>query len=144
MRGAGLGAPLVERLAANVLLGLRHTLESPEGRWLLHPHSQAGSELALTSFARGDFQRVRLDRTFLAGPEPGTQGKSHLWIVDYKTATHGLDGLEAFLDAQQAQYRGQLETYAAAFAGRGLPVRVGLFYPMVATLRWWQPEPMRS
>ena len=140
LRGSGLPPSEVDRLSASVLLGLRNTLSSPEGRWLLSPHPEAGSESALTRFAQGDFQRVRLDRTFLAGSTPESKGETHLWIVDYKTTTHGQAGLAQFLDEQQMQYQGQLEAYAAALGVRGLPVRVALFYPMVAALRWWAPN----
>ena len=60
---------------------------------------------------------LRIDRSFFAGPEPllpepFPDDESCLWIIDYKTATHGPSGIEQFLDAEKLQYTAQLESYA--------------------------------
>ena len=131
LRAAGLAPAEIARLAANVLRGLTKTLEDPEGRWVLAAHPRGASESSLASLEMA----VRLDRSFGAGAKPLAPGTDHLWIVDYKTATHGPDGLEEFLAGEKMKYAGQLETYARAIAADG--ARVGLYYPMIPRLVWW-------
>jgi hypothetical protein len=133
LRGAGLAPAEVVRLAASVLRGLTKTLEDPEGRWVLAAHPQGESESSLASPEKA----IRLDRSFMAGARPLDDGADHLWIVDYKTASHGADGLDEFLAGEKTRYAGQLETYACAMAADG--TRVGLYYPMIPKLIWWEP-----
>ncbi len=134
LRAAGLAPAEIARLAANILRGLTRTLEDAEGRWVLAAHPQGESESALASAEMA----IRLDRSFMAGARPLTAGTDHLWIVDYKTASHGADGLDEFLAGEKTKYAGQLETYARAIAGD--QVRVGLYYPMIPKLVWWKLE----
>ena len=134
LRANGLAPALLERFTANVLRGLSQTLASAEGRWLLEPHPQAAAEQALAAHDEDGPRTLRLDRTFLAGPTPGSTGDSHLWIVDYKTATHGREGLDDFLAAEALKYAPQLETYARTLARPRTPTRLALFYPMLPRL----------
>jgi ATP-dependent helicase/nuclease subunit A len=109
--------------------------------WVLSPHKDAMSEFALTSWGEGR-SSVRLDRVFLAGRGPLDAGNDCLWIIDYKTATHGREGVEEFLAEERVKYGAQMEAYARMMqdrveAGR---LRVGLYYPMLPRLVWWEPE----
>jgi ATP-dependent exoDNAse (exonuclease V) beta subunit len=83
---------------------------------------------------------LRGDRIFRAGATPGSTEETHLWIVDYKTASHGTSGLDAFLEGEKAKYRQQLEAYAAIMRevqGENLPIRLALYYPLLSRLVWW-------
>ena len=98
------------------------------------------SEFALTSW-NDRRSSVRLDRVFFAGPMPLDAGGDYLWIVDYKTAAHGREGLEKFLAEERPKYEPQMEIYARMMRDRVEPgkLRVGLYYPMLPRLIWWEP-----
>jgi len=66
--------------------------------------------------------------------------ETHLWIVDYKTASHGASGLDTFLEGEKAKYQQQLEAYAAVMRkvqGENLPICLALYYPLLSRLVWW-------
>jgi ATP-dependent helicase/nuclease subunit A len=141
LRADGLAPPLVDQLATRVQAGLGNVLTDPEGLWVLAPHKSASSELALISW---DDRRssVRMDRVFLGGQRPLEAGSDCLWIIDYKAATHGREGLNDFLTEERAKYEAQLEAYARMMRDRVSDgkLRVGLYYPMLARLIWWEPS----
>ena len=137
LRAAGLAPESVPSTTTTILRSLIRTLEDPIGRWLLSPHPHASTETSISTPTK----TIRLDRTFLAGPEPLTSGQTHLWIIDYKTGSHAADGLEAFLASQKALYAPQLETYATHLAQRGRPIRLALYYPALPQLLWWPFRP---
>ena len=143
LRADGLAPAVVSRLGQRVLEALRVTLSDADGVWILSPHAEASSEVAMTGWA-GGFRSVRLDRMFRAGAAPGSPGESHLWIVDYKTATHGSNAVEEFLAREREKYKAQLEAYARTLArltpGEAIEMRVALYYPVLAKLTWWVPE----
>jgi ATP-dependent helicase/nuclease subunit A len=141
LRGDGLAPVIVDRLVSRVKTGLSNMLKDAEGLWLLGPHEGATSEFALTSWGETR-SSVRLDRLFRAGAKPLDAGSDHLWIVDYKTATHGLDGVDEFLAEERAKYGEQMETYARMMSDRveAGRLRIGLYYPMLERLVWWQPD----
>ena len=69
-------------------------------------------------------------------------GNDYLWIIDYKTSTHGREGVDEFLAKERTKYGPQMEAYGRMMhdrvqAGR---LRVGLYYPALPRLIWWQPE----
>ncbi len=137
LRGDGLPPASVQRLAPRVIAAVENTLRDAEGLWVLCAHEDAASEYALTSWVEAR-SSVRLDRVFCAGPTPLADGSECLWIVDYKTTTHGGVGAEEFLVRERAKYSAQMEAYARVMkAGE---VRVGLYYPMLPRLVWWVPE----
>jgi ATP-dependent helicase/nuclease subunit A len=142
LRGGGLPPAVVERLLTPVRSALTNMLQDAEGIWALSPHHEASSEYALTSW---DERRssVRLDRVFFAGTEPLKTGKDHLWIIDYKTSTHGREGLDEFLAEEREKYLPQMEAYGRMMQDHVQPgkLRVGLYYPAIPRLIWWQPEP---
>jgi len=141
LRAEGLAPSIVDRLAPRVKVGLNNVLKDAEGLWLLGAHEGATSEFALTSWLEKR-NSVRMDRVFPAGARPLDPGKDHLWIIDYKTATHGREGVEQFLAEERAKYEPQLHAYAQMMTGHADAgrLRVGLYYPMLARLVWWTPQ----
>lgn len=100
--------------AAHVAALLTTTVQSEHGRWVLHPHAQAASELAIEQLSE---RKKVIDRTFVAD---GVR-----WIVDYKsmpvTANHDLPLLA------QA-FKAQLAAYAQLFKADGLPVKTAILF----------------
>jgi ATP-dependent helicase/nuclease subunit A len=135
LRSDGLSPASVQRLIPRVVDALKNTLRDPEGLWVLRSHEDAASEFALTSWIETR-SSVRLDRVFRAGTAPLIEGSNCLWIVDYKTTTHGAEGVEEFLAKEREKYAPQMETYARVMKG----AKVGLYYPMLPRLIWWMPE----
>jgi ATP-dependent helicase/nuclease subunit A len=141
LRGDGLSPVAVERLVPRVKTALANMLQDEEGRWVLSPHKQASNELSLSAWndARSS---VRLDRVFYSGALPTETGAGYLWIIDYKTATHGREGLDEFLAEERMKYGEQMKAYARMMKDRveNGKLRVGLYYPMLPKLVWWEPE----
>ncbi|HEY6412749.1 MAG TPA: UvrD-helicase domain-containing protein [Edaphobacter sp.] len=135
LRSDGLSPASVQRLLTRVMTALKNTLRDPEGLWILHSHVDAASEFALTSWTEAR-SSVRLDRVFRAGATPFAEEDDYLWIVDYKTTTHGTDGVEEFLAKERRKYAAQMEAYARVMKG----AKVGLYYPMLPRFVWWTPE----
>jgi len=130
VRGMGVAPGSVKKIAAATLRGLENTLRDAAGRWVLATHAEAQSEQTLELGER----TLRLDRSFLAGAEAMSFGESHLWIVDFKTGEPGGRDAEAYFAAEREAYRPQMETYAAAYADAGRPVRLALYYPLASRL----------
>jgi ATP-dependent helicase/nuclease subunit A len=117
------------------------------------PSSLRGAASSL----RGAASSLRIDRTFLAGLAPfqataplspggPTLASARdadadcLWIIDFKTTDPGSRSPESFAAAEIAKYAGQLEAYARLhrrLPGDHLPIRLGLFYPLVPRLLHW-------
>ncbi|HXE07647.1 MAG TPA: UvrD-helicase domain-containing protein [Acidobacteriaceae bacterium] len=156
LRADGLSETTVRRLAREARTALQNLLSDPDGQWLISSHSGSASEFSLTAApdlepASGRSISVRADRIFFAGPEPHAPGATHLWIVDYKTASHGASQIAGFLNAQRAAYSRQLETYARILApARSVPLEnicLALYFPALPQqprLIWWQPESLSS
>ena len=137
LRASGLSPTDTTRFSAAILNGLTKTLHDPEGQWILAAHTKAATESALTT----DEATLRLDRTFLAGPTPLSAGSTHLWIVDYKTASHGAGNLPEFMVSEKKKYAPQLEAYARTLGPQNPnPIRLALYYPMIPHLLCWEPE----
>ncbi len=133
LRALGVPEPNIEQALERVERALERALSDPRARWILHAHAQAECEMRLSARLDGALLNVALDRTFV--DEHGVR-----WIVDYKTSTHEGGELEQFLDREQTRYRDQLERYARIVrALDGRPVRVGLYFPLLAAWREWQP-----
>jgi ATP-dependent helicase/nuclease subunit A len=143
LRGEGLDPTLATREAGRALRALTLTMNDPVGRWILSPRSDAASERALA--AKGE--SLRVDRTFVAGDAPLSEGVGCIWIVDFKTTEQGSRSDAAFAEAEIGKYREQLAAYAAlrrSMPGGELPIRLGLYYPLVPRLVWWESEPSLS
>jgi ATP-dependent exoDNAse (exonuclease V) beta subunit len=139
LRGEGLPPVLASREAGRAGLALMRALGDPVGRWILSPHASAASERALT-MASPDARSLRVDRTFIAGDAPMSAGEGCIWIVDFKTSEQGSRSDAAFEATEIEKYRAQLEAYASlrrALPDGGLPIRLGLFYPLVPRLIHW-------
>jgi hypothetical protein len=123
---------------------LDRVVSDRDGLWILSPRSGAASEFSLTtaSTSGGAVSTVRADRVFNAGSTPHAPGDDFLWIIDYKTSAHGT-GLDTFLQRQREAYAEQLQTYARILApalGKNpRQVRVGLYFPAIPRLLWWDP-----
>jgi ATP-dependent exoDNAse (exonuclease V) beta subunit len=156
LRAEGLPTATVADLTRDARTLLANLLRDPEGLWLLAPHPAAASELALTAATPDGLASIRIDRTFHAGPTPQSPpdpDHPHLWIVDFKTASHSQSGLEAFLARERATYAPQLATYAQILSHPGRPdlgllpnftrdrVRLALYYPAIPRLLWWPLTP---
>lgn len=93
---------------------LTTTLQSADGRWVLQPHTQAASELAIEQLSE---RKKVIDRTFIAD---GVR-----WIIDYKSipvsATDNLTILAA-------AFKPQLAAYAQLFQGEGLPIKTAVLF----------------
>lgn len=139
LTGRGWTAAEAQSGAACVARMLHTALTSRDGQWVLRRRADAAAELALAGVAAGT-QRAGaggtvvtrvVDRSFV---EDGVR-----WIIDYKTADLGAGADAAGLAAHAVRFRPQLETYAALFAGDGLPQRLAVFYVahgILATLEY--------
>ena len=146
LRAEGISPTEVQRMARATLAALGNVLRDKDGLWIIAAHPGADTEYALVG-PRTDsdgLYSIRVDRLFLAGPEPHAAGQDCLWIVDYKTSAHSDSGAREFLVEQQRAYAPQLEGYARVLAAhRSVPmekVRTALYYPALPKLVWWVPE----
>lgn len=130
----GVARQALEEAADRVVAALNRCLEDPRGRWILDPgQREARCEYSLTGVLGGQLVHVIMDRTFI-------DADGVRWIVDYKTGAHEGGGVEAFLDREQERYRDQLERYARLMALReDRPIRLGLYFPLLAGWREWAP-----
>jgi len=85
----------------------------------------------VTGVINGELIRGLVDRTFI---DDGVR-----WIIDFKTSEHEGGNLAAFLDEQQRRYSDQMERYAKILAALGIPVKVGLYFPLLDEWREWSP-----
>jgi ATP-dependent exoDNAse (exonuclease V) beta subunit len=137
LRGEGLPPGVAAREAGRALRALQQALADPVGGWLLGPRREAASERSLRVAGAGG---LRVDRSFRAGETPLAEGEGWLWIVDFKTTEAGSRSQDEFRAAEIAKYSAQLEAYAAlhrTLPQGHLPVRLGLYYPLVPVLLDW-------
>jgi ATP-dependent helicase/nuclease subunit A len=112
------------------------------GRWILHERAGGRNEFPLTGYFGDELSSFVIDRTFVSD---GVR-----WIIDYKTGSREGGDREAFLDNEVERYREKMERYAEIFRRMDatLPIRVGLYYPLMNGWREWEPraatEPMTS
>lgn len=141
LRSDGLPQNLLERYSEQVMTALANTLRDEKGRWVLTTQNSSSTELPMTEWQHYRIS-VRMDRIFRAGSEPMSEGDSCIWIVDYKTSTHGAEGIDAFLREERAKYAAQLESYAriVAESESTADIRVGLYFPMLPDMVWWKPQ----
>lgn len=139
LRAEGIQPSRVREMTQQVSRALEKMLDDDAGRWLLTARTEALSEFDIVSWQR-QRSSFRLDRIFLAGPEPLSQGDEFLWIVDYKTATHGRGDIDEFLQLERTKYAAQLDAYASTFRTSGYELRLALYYPLLQRLIWWLPE----
>lgn len=127
-----LGVPSAELAQAQnaVVQALLGVLDDARGQWIIGEREAAESEVMLSSIVNGHVMHQRLDRTFI---DDGVR-----WIVDYKTSVCHDGDIDAFLDAEVARYRTQLEHYAQFMAQHDTrPIRLGLYFPMLPVFYDW-------
>jgi hypothetical protein len=138
----GVAAGEIHDAARRVGDALLKTIADARGRWSMDAHRSAHSEWRVSGILNDVVMNVAIDRTFF--DESGAR-----WIIDFKTGSHEGGDPAAFLDNEQRRYRLQLETYAALVcalpgAAGSLPIRLGLYFPMLSGWReweWWPGTP---
>jgi ATP-dependent exoDNAse (exonuclease V) beta subunit len=143
LRSAGIDPAQAPALTAQAMRLALDASNHAAAAWILSPHPQAACELRWTGVLEGAIHSVQIDRIFLAGPVPLSQGDSVWWIVDYKTARAPAPDSPAPPDvtALRPLYAHQLELYARVLRnlhGADAAVRAGLYYPRMAALDWWE------
>jgi ATP-dependent exoDNAse (exonuclease V) beta subunit len=151
LMGSGHSPMEAEKEAARIVAALHSVAADENGRWILAihpsplfpeqgPSSRLGFEIPLTGISRNAIRSVRVDRVFVAGAAPTTSGTDALWIVDFKTASHGLGKVEEFLARERKQYAEQMQVYgdiARAVYSDHPEIRLGLYYPLLSRFIWW-------
>ena len=141
LRAAALTGEPLASATAEVTKLLRACAADPVCQWILASHPEAQSEAAWSSSEPGARLRtLRADRVFRAGPEPLVPGEDYFWVIDYKTSAAPSGAL--FLQTERALYEPQLLAYAHAIRalyGPAVPLRLGLYYPALAALDFWDP-----
>ena len=140
LRNGGLPPKDVEKLAPQAVAAAEAAFEDSHGRWILSAHREASSETSWTGVLFGELRSLRVDRIFLAGPEPLAPSEDCLWIVDYKTATCADAERDAFFVDERRKYSPQLEAYGEIMRiarKADQEVRLALYYPLMQQLVWW-------
>jgi ATP-dependent helicase/nuclease subunit A len=147
LRASALTGDSLKSVTSTVTQMLLGCATDPVCRWILDPHAGAQSEVSWSGVVPGEsgsrLRTLRADRVFCAGPEPLTEGSDYLWVIDYKTSGRAPSGA-LFLQAERALYAPQLLAYARALRalhGPETPLRLGLYYPAIAVLDYWDPGP---
>ena len=148
LRAAALTGDALQSATEKVTHILLACAADPVCQWILAPHPEAQSEAAWSGFTRESRLRtLRADRVFRAGPAPLDEGSTCLWVIDYKTgsapSSASSESRAAFLAAERIVYAPQLLSYARALRalhGADIPLRLGLYYPALAALDFWDPD----
>lgn len=147
LRASALTGDLLASATETVTEMLRACAADPVCQWILAPHPDAQSEVAWSGWVPGEsgsrLHRLRADRVFRAGAEPGRQGSDYLWVIDYKTVTPPAGDRAAWLQSERALYIPQLLAYAhtlRSLHGPAVLLRLGLYYPAIAFLDYWDPD----
>ncbi len=144
LRAAALTGEALRSVTDSVTKMLLDCVQDPVCQWILSPHAEAQSEASWTSFVPGESRTrtLRADRVFRAGLKPLQEGSDFLWVIDYKTSSRAPSGA-LFLAAERAIYAPQLRAYASALRalhGADTPLRLGLYYPAITALDYWDPD----
>ena len=144
VRAVGVDQSQAARVTAHALQLALSASRDPIGSWILSPHLSAASEAGWAGVVGGSLRAVRVDRVFQAGPTPGSEGDDCWWIIDYKTAhADNLDPAKALpmlrsLFAPQVEAYGEVLRKLLGADARGCTIRVGLYYPRMMLLDWWE------
>lgn len=148
LRAAALGGDSLKSVTDTVTQMLLACAADPVCQWIVADHPAAQSEASWTGFLAGSnsgaagLRTLRADRVFRAGPAPlDSSSADFLWVIDYKTAEAAPSAL--LLASERAQYTPQLLAYTRALRalhGPQTKFRLGLYYPAIAALDWWDPD----
>ncbi len=139
LRNLGVAQAELDTAHRLVAQALSRTINDERGRWLLQPHAEAESELAIGGVSNGQVYEVVIDRTFI--DEKGVR-----WIVDYKTSSHTGGSVDQFLANEKRRYQEQLERYARLLHQHDdRPIKLGLYFPLVEPgwIEWDAPVILR-
>jgi hypothetical protein len=139
------------RDAARIVTALHNVAADEHAQWILGERVlpfieqsatvlRQGFEVPLTAIHRNVLRSIRIDRMFIAGETPTSTDTNTLWIVDFKTASHGAGQVEEFLTEEREQYAEQMQLYgdiARVVYPEARNVRLGLYYPLLARFVWW-------
>ena len=144
LRAAALTGDALKSVTDAVTQMLLSCAQDPVCEWILAPHAEAQSEASWTGFVPGEsrIRTLRADRVFRAGPEPFQEGRDFLWVIDYKTSGRAPSGA-LFLAEERTLYAPQLLAYARALRalhGDQTQLRLGLYYPAITALDYWDPD----
>ena len=126
LRGLGVRQSDLDDATKKVLEAVDRTLTSRRGKWLLFPHDEQASELALSGFKDGHVVHAVIDRTFV---DQGVR-----WVVDYKTSSPAPDDdLDAFLLRESFRYQQQMLIYLELIRQYDPvhEVRGAIYFPLV-------------
>ena len=100
--------------------------DTKAAEFLSHQHPFHACEYPLSIHTKEGTQNLVLDRVY-------TTSEGSTWVVDYKTSEADAgQALEAFLQAQVEQYRGQLKLYSFALRQAGFrKVKAALYFPLL-------------
>ena len=139
------------RDAARIVAALRNVAADEHGRWILSEHSvpsgketkavlSRGFEVSLTAMHGNGLRSIRVDRMFIAGAAPMDSDTDTLWIVDFKTASHGAGQVDEFLAKERELYAEQMQLYgdiARIVYPETRNLRLGVYYPLLTRFVWW-------
>jgi ATP-dependent exoDNAse (exonuclease V) beta subunit len=142
------------RDATRLVTALHNMATDKHGQWILREHAApfdaepatvltGGFEVPLTAIHRNVLRSIRVDRLFVAGATPTSSDTDTLWVVDFKTASHGAEHAEEFLAKEREQYAEQMQLYgdiAHIVYPDTRNVRLGLYYPLLERFVWWPHE----
>jgi len=95
----------LENAMQQINTAITNTLSDPHGQWILQPHKNAQSELAISTTINNELKRYIIDRTFI-------DEQDQRWIIDYKTTNHTGNNLDQFLSQEKVRHQQQLQNYA--------------------------------
>lgn len=131
LKQQGISLNHIETASRTVLKSIENMLSDARGKWILHAHTEAKSEYAITTVINNKPINLIIDRTFI-------DEKNTLWIIDYKTAVSSQSDLEKFLDKEQEKYSEQMQKYHTALKSLySYPIRLGLYFPALPAWREW-------
>ncbi len=142
LRSFALSDEALRSAAAAVTDLLLACASDPVCQWILAPHPGAQTEASWTGSSGARLRTLRADRVFQAGPTPLVEGSDCWWVIDYKTGASSSGDREAFPRSGRSLYAPQLLAYAQALRalhGPAVPLRLGLYYPAIAALDYWDP-----
>jgi ATP-dependent helicase/nuclease subunit A len=143
VRGAGVAPAEVLSITSQAFECVANAAHDKYGQWILSPRLEAVSEASWAGLIDGDLRLVRVDRIFRAGASPLIDGEDTWWIIDHKTAHADEIDPSSALPQFRATFAPQLERYSAILRNRlgsTAKLRVGLYYPRMLLLDWWEPK----